>query len=285
MPEMTKFIKRSKVKKQTLRRKILSLLLLVVVLLAVLLFVPFLTRYRALTVMYLYDKYCEQYSLPKALELSVEMPLADAGYLPLMITFNDDEGMSAWLDRDVRFTVDYAVADFPSWGRHSHFYDVDHPLYNSYVGAYYLQGYGQDAQNDETGLQLATAIAAFDQQRLALPALGLSSNEAVFELIDAQEEETYFHENQRWTAYNATLKTNGGEHNPEGFLFSYLQFGRPPRTAVDYPIREMHAKFYFTYIEEKDLFLGLYALYADKADRNVIGKELLESSEISFQAK
>ena len=115
-------------------------LLAFLLLLAVFLFAPFTAGTRAFAITSAYDFYCERKSLPHELGLDIEMPIANMDFFPLMITYNDDNGMSTWLGRPVRFTVDYAVADFGFLSGHSRFYDFESPLYNAYVGAYYLHG-------------------------------------------------------------------------------------------------------------------------------------------------
>lgn len=269
----------------------------IIIIILAIMFLPVLARYRALLVMSAYDRYCEQTSVPRALSLSVELPykvseedLQSAGsdipakdmkYLPLLISFNDDAGMSYFLERDVRFTVDYAVADFPLFGKHSHFYEPQHPLYNSYIGAYYLTGYGKEANDEDTALHLAKSIAEFDQTALALPALGLASPDAVFNVIETIKEESLLHEGLIWSSYTATIETNGGEHEPAAFLQSYLQFGKSPG-GVNYPLRLMKGQFYFTYIEEKDLFLGLYALLSDEEVLELVDRYILRQATIKF---
>lgn len=254
---------------------------LLTILLAIL-FVPALGRYRALLVMHAYDKYCERDSVQAATGLTLDLPLREAGYLPVQISFNDHYGMSYYLDRPASFTVDYAIADFPLFAARSDFYDSAHSLYNSYIGAYYLHGYGTDAADEETGLALAAAIANFDQTRLALPALGMDASETSFNILQIEEEEPLDIAGYNWSLYTARLETNGGEHKADKFLMSYLQFGKPPSGSEQYPLRTMYGRYYFTYIEERDLFLGLYAMTRSEEQLDLVDRVILQEMELSF---
>ncbi|MGL5247475.1 MAG: hypothetical protein ACRC8U_04670, partial [Brooklawnia sp.] len=65
---------------------------------------PWFARYRSLALMTGYDWLFERRSVPRETGVQVAMPLRGAGLYPLMITFNDNEGMSAWLGAQVDFT-------------------------------------------------------------------------------------------------------------------------------------------------------------------------------------
>lgn len=56
---------------------------------------PWFARYRSLALMTGYDWWFERRSVPRETGVQVAMPLRGAGLYPLIITFNDDKGMSA----------------------------------------------------------------------------------------------------------------------------------------------------------------------------------------------
>src|SRR5699024_1401700 len=113
-------------------------------------------RYRSRLAMSVYDGVMNRGSVPTEAGIVLSIPLQGTGYLPVQITFNDGPGMSSWLGREVHFTVDYAVADIPHLDAHSNFYRPEESLYASYIGAYYLQGYGENPLKDP---QLASDLA------------------------------------------------------------------------------------------------------------------------------
>ncbi len=242
-------------------------------LLALFAFSPFTASLRALAVMSVYDSSCEKSSLPAAVGLAVDMPIAEHGFFPVMVTFNEDAGMSDWLDKPVRFTVDYAVAGYPFLSSHSGFYDPDDPLYGAYVGAYYLRGLDRPA--DE---QTVMRITEFDQRCLALPAVGLEADKAVFRVDDVKATAPQVQmAGYDWQRYDAAIATNGPGYTKTRFHTGYLLFGDPPPAVEQYPLRQMAGRIYVTYFEGTDLTVGLYILakdesVLDKIDANILSK-------------
>lgn len=215
---------------------------------------PWCARWRSLILMSGYDWVYERDSVPHDSGVRAEMPLAGSGLYPRMITFNADAAMSAWLDDDVRFTVEFTFADFERWRGFSSIFDPDDRLYGAYVGAYYVQGLGRELTAAEV-----TGVAQFDQRRLALPALGLSSRNATFDVLDSSSSDVSF-DDRDWTNYRALALTNCPAHTPDRFLISYLQFGKPPVSDQQYPPCEMSAQIDVTYLPAEDLTIGLYVM-------------------------
>jgi hypothetical protein len=251
-------------------------LLLVLCILAVVVFAPFMARVRALAVMSVYDLVYERDSVPLKLGLSVEMPLEKTDLFPLMITFNEDQGMSSWLGSPVHFTVDYAVADYTFLSDHSRFYDPESPLYGAYVGAYYLQGLGRLPDRD-TVMQ----VAAFDQRCLALPAIGLGLKDSAFRVNAVRESsEAVSIGSYSWKCYDAAVTTNAPDHRQAGYESGAFLFGRPHASAAQYPMKEMAGRIYITYFKDQDLAVGLYIIAKDASvlaqiDRDVLSRSLL----------
>lgn len=256
------------------RRKLGRLfgLLITILLIVVFVFAPFTARNRSLIVMAVYDAYIEARSLPRDIGLNADMPLKAMDFYPIMITFNDDEGMSGRLGKPVRFTVDYTFADYDCLSGHSGFYDFANPLYNSYIGVYYLQGLGRQADQ-----QAAFDIAEYDQRCLALAAIGLDYVDSKFEASGVKSSTAKNFAGYTWTCYDAAIITNGPEHVRTVFNTGYLQFGNPPKTSEHYPQRTMYGRIYITYFQEMDLNVGLYIIAKDtdileKIDNSVISE-------------
>lgn len=255
-----------------------ALVLLIFFLAAVVfLFAPFTAGIRSLAAASVYDFFCEKQSLPEKLGIKLEIPLQNTEFLPLMLTYNDDRGMSAWLHKPVRFTVDYTAGGFEFLFDHSRFYDKNSALYNAYTGAYYLQGIGKPADK-ETILK----VAAFDQRCLALPAIGLSTDQAVFEAFNIREHtETTEISGCEWHRFDAEITTNGPEHTKKAFQTGYILFGCPPRATAEYPLRPMIGRIYTTYLKDIDLTIGLYVIAKDEYVLTKINREILLKARIS----
>lgn len=254
-----------------------SALLIFLCLAVFLLFMPFTAGIRSLVAASVYDCFCDKQSLPDKLGIKLEMPLQNTDFLPLLLTYNDDMGMSAWLHKPVRFTVDYTVGGFEFLSNHSRFYDIGSTLYNTYTGAYYLQGLGRPADK-ETILN----IAAYDQCCLALPAIGLNTDQAVFEACgirqyDANEKIAGYD----WQCYDAVIITNGPEHTKKSFHTGYILFGEPPPAKTEYPLRQMAGRIYTTYLKDTDLTIGLYIIAKNEDVLTEVNGEILMKIKIN----
>lgn len=237
---------------------------------------PSFAKTRSLIVMHTYNFYYQGSSIPKISGINLEVPVENMNYYPLLITFNSNEGMSSWLSTDVNFTVEFTFADFNN-GR-SGIYDVNSPLYNSYLGVYYLEGFKQKITES-----IAHEIVEYDIRKLALPALGLPSHLSIFE-IDGEITKTNDNINGLvWDKYLSKFKQNGPEHNRKKFLLSYLQFGSPPESISDYPVREMYGVLYTRYDINKDINICIYATAKDKTILTNIENEVIKKSEMIVQ--
>lgn len=264
---------------QALRR--LLPLALVLILLALFVFAPFMAGPRSLAVVSAYDWYCEQSSLPTAVGLTLDMPIGNMGFHPVMVTFNDDPGMSSWLGRQVAFTVDYAVGSFGLFSSHSRFYEPQDPLYGAYVGAYYIRGLGSPAD-----AQTVMNVAAFDQRCLALPALGLDTKDAVFQADDVNEtNQNIALAGYDWHRYDAAITTNGPEHTKTGSRSGYVLFGDPPPASQQYPLRQMAGRIYVTYFAGRDLTVGLYIIAKDASVIDQIDSQVLSKVRITWKGQ
>ncbi len=106
--------------------------------------------------------------------------------------------MSAWLDYDVRFTVDFTFADFERWRGYSAIFDPDDRLYGAYVGAYYVQGLGRELTDAEVtrrrGVRSARACVARAGPEFA--------ESATFDVLDSSSADVSFADRD-WTSYQA----------------------------------------------------------------------------------
>lgn len=250
-------------------RRVLVVLAVMICLITAFLLLPFGARCRALLIMGTYDAVNGAASLPREAGLKVEIPHRNMDFFPIMLTCNANEGISRWLNTPVRFTVDYAIADFKPFSGHSGFYDESHPLYNAYTGVYYLQRLKKAADD-----QIAFDMAAFDQRCLALPSIGLNYADSVFEASEVICTAKRF-AGYDWTCIDAAILTNGPEHTRTAFHAGYIQYGSPPETSLHYPARNMRGRIYLTYLNDLDLNIGLYIIAKDEAVLSEIDQKII----------
>lgn len=216
-------------------------------------FAPYFAKDRALLLIRIYDRYQEKHSIQEDIGLELDFPLEKMDLFPILVTYND-EGLARYLGKPVKFTVEYTFADFIQGKRYSQIYDKEDPLYNAYIGSYSLTGFGEKLS--ERDLML---ISKYDMLHLALPAVGLSSMEGTFEIL---EHERKAHElnisSYPFITYESTIFTNGPEHHSVGFVPGDLLFGSSPQTDENYPLIEMKGKIYQYYFAEQDLNLIFY---------------------------
>lgn len=215
-------------------------------------------------------------SLPRSYGLTVDLPYKNQGFFPVMVTFNDDADLSARLGREVRFIVDYTFADFNTSRQYSDIYLPESSLYGSYIGVYYLMGVGDDMTP-----HLAWSIAEFDAIYLALPAIGLEPVDVTFEPIGSQDAESARYSGFDWIILRSDLLVNGHNHNYQSFKLGYLQFGQPPKTTEDYPVVQMVGALHYTYLEDIDLYVILFATAKDHEMLKRLEQEILMRVEIA----
>lgn len=239
---------------------------------------PYFARDRALLVIRIYDRYQEEQSVAKNLGMNISVPMKDTDLFPLLVTYND-ENLSRFLGKHIHFTVDYTFGDFKKGKGCSRIYDDNDPLYNAYLGYYSLTGLGKKITNEDLLL-----ISEYDMLHLALPAVGLSPKEGIFEIqVQVKMPEELILSSYAFTAYESVLRTNGPEHQGDIFAPGELLFGTSPSTPVNYPLHEMKGRVYLHYFEDLDLNLVFYTLGTSEALLDDFEKNILKKIDICFQ--
>lgn len=259
------------------RKIITTILILLLAFSLVFLLTPFMARARSLGIMSIYDGYEKQNSVPKKEGIKVDMPYDNMDFYPLMVTFNDSEGLSRFIDKPVDFTVEYTFADFEKFKGHSNIYEETHPLYNAYLGVYYVNGYKSILDADT-----ALKVASHDVRHLALPAVGMKRADTVFDVSEINNShESLQISNKDWELYTAKISTNSHRHTTGEFAPGDLQFGKSPKTDVNYPLVQMVGRLYLTYLEEEDINLCIYVLVKDEEtalqiEEDIVLKTIIE---------
>lgn len=260
------------------RKIIATILILLLALSLVFLLSPFMAGSRSLGVMNIYDRYQDHNGLPENEGIVVNMPYETMDFYPLMVTFNDGTGLSRFLDLPLDLTVEYTFADFPKSKGHSNIYNEAHPLYNAYLGVYYVKGY-KSTLSEDTALN----VASYDARYLALPAVGMKRSEAVFDVQEKSiTKEMLRFSNLEWISYSTQITTNSHRHDSKDFSPGDLQFRKSPKTDIDYPLVEMQGRLYLTYLEEKDINLCIYVLVKDNTTADLIEETIVKQTKIEF---
>ncbi len=261
-------------------KKIITIILILLLALSlVFLLSPFTTRARSLVIMTIYDRYQDQHGIPKKDHIILTMPFENMDFYPLMVTYNDDLGLSHFMKKPVEFTVEYTFADFLPLKSHSPIYDVDHALYNAYLGVYYVKG-NKGMMSEEDALR----VASYDAKRLALPAVGLDSNHATFEVKDTSKTQENISFAQRdWILYSSQIVTNSPLHSLGGFSPGDLQFGKSPKSTEEYPLVQMEGRLYLTYLKDKDINLCIYFLVKDRNTADLIQKQIILNARVEVE--
>ncbi len=242
------------------RKIIATILILLLAFSLVFLLTPFMARARSLGIMRIYDRYQDHNSIAEKEGIIVDIPYDKMDFYPLMVTFNDGDGLSRFIDKPVDFTVEYTFADFPKFKGHSNIYEETHPLYNAYIGVYYVKGYKSILSED-----VALRVASYDARHLALPAVGMKKVDTVFDVSEiTKTQDSLQFSKKDWKLYTAQITTNSHRHTSGEFSPGDLQFGKSPKTNSNYPLVQMEGRLYLTYLEDQDINLCIYVLVKDE---------------------
>jgi len=225
--------------------------------------------------MKVYSLYNNINSVPNENDIEVTLPIKNMHYYPMLIRSHVDLDSFSNLKNNISITIDFSFANFD--GSSSGIYDYSNKLYNSYIGVYYLKG-ANGSLNKETAYDLV----AYDSQYLALPALGLSSNEATFKVKNYTIDPNILIDELYWNVYNAKIIMNGPEHPSKGFLPSYIQFGSPPKNSSSYPLREMYGTMYCKYFENLNVNVCIYGSAKDKEILEEIKSKILTQATVKY---
>jgi len=241
-------------------------------------FAPYFTKDRALFLIRIYDRYQEKHSIQEDIGLELDFPLDKMDLFPMLVTYND-EGLARYLGKSIKFTVEYTFADFNHGKSYSQIYDKNDPFYNAYIGSYSLIGFGEKLSEKDLML-----ISEYDMLHLALPAVGLSSMEGTFDILEHERKlEDLSISSYPFIAYESTVLTNGPEHHGESFVPGDLLFGSSPETVTNYPLIKMKGKIYQHYFAEQDLNLIFYTLGTTDDVIRVFEEKIIRNTIIKFK--
>ena len=244
----------------------------------------------SLAVMKVYSGMNERESLMADTGLEVRMPGGGAtkerDWYPFVMTFNDDRGFSRYCGQKSRLTILYNFGAFDLNQGASLLYNEESPYYSSFYGAYLVQqengifGFTSSGGVDPEQLQL---VPRYDFFHLVLNDFGLQESDGQFTWqVTGQESNVTQAGLEGWTRLEADLEVSGASHNDQGFITSYLQYGRPGKDCSrPFAPVKMKGLIYARYFPEENVSVFLYALCAgpealEQCDREILAKTVVE---------
>ncbi len=263
--------RRRNMKGKGLLRKLLLAAALVAFLLS-----PLSSMARSLAVMAPYSLLCYQRSVLKQEGIRLRIPggisTLKSDWYPIVITFNDDEGMSRYLGEDVRFTVLYSFGHYDHFKGSSVYYDPISPYFSSFYGGYIIKpedgtrrfGFNKDGTVNTTEL---AKVPEYDQLYLVLSSLGCPGDKLLFKSTDALiEYDVEYAGFSGWVRIDSNIRTSSPVHEYKEFHQAYLQYGKPFIRQKDKAgLEEFYAvtlrgRAYARYFEEFKATIVLYIM-------------------------
>ena len=275
-------------------RKRLFYIILGLLLVVVLLFSPVCALIRSCFIMFPYSYIHQKDSVLHKNKIIFNIPggfsTKKPDWYPFMITFNDNEGLSAYLGEPVEFTVLYNFGHFQPKEGSSSYYNPQSPYYSSFYGGYIVK---PEAVNRKFGFhddntihtEELAKIPEFDQLHLVLSSLGCPADKKVFKenILSIQYEVNYagYHD---WIRIDSEIETNSPVHGYQGFQPGYLQYGKPMGRFLydeDFPVIQLKGRVYVRYSEEFQATMVLYAMSPSWEIIDEVDREMLSKTEIA----
>ena len=210
-------------------------------------------------------------------------------WYPFVMTFNADKSFQYYTGREnINLSIMYNFPEFSPEAGYSMLYDKSSEYYNSFYGAYIVDDpekiYG--FEKTENGLKInpdeVADVAAFDFSRLVLGDFGLKYKNFIFEtdIADIEENITYMGMDD-WIKSDINLTVSGAEHNPNGFVASYIQYGTPKiSTETPFEPVNMYGRIYAKYLPKYNQSIFMYIVASDKTvleecDKNILSKSIM----------
>ena len=267
-------------------KKRIKLLLVCIVVLAVFAASPMGSYAMSLGVMKGYSIYNERNSFLNEKKIEIQMPYGD-GWYPFVMTFNADDGFSAYVGCDRELTIMYNFPSFDLKKGCSRLYDASSAFYNSFYGAYAVNGrFGFDQEGNPLPQETAL-VPEYDFTKLVLRDLGMPGQKQVFDWriqeISAEGDMAGF---DSWIRIDARLTVNGVLHQPKEYLRNYIQYGKPGYPALEeFAPVEMKGRIYGRYFEEEDCSVFFYIVTSDTEVMEMCDRDILRKSKVVVKSK
>lgn len=276
-------------------KTIIGLILVIVLVVTVgLLKGPLYYQARSYAVMYAYSQYEEKKSLLQKQNISLEIPggssTAEKDWYPFVMAFNDDEGFSQYMGRDLSMTVLYNFGAF-SWKMSSSSYFLEEsPYFNSFYGGYLVKEnsgpkkYGFTAEG-ELEVKEVFAVPEYDYKHLVLESFGCPKDKLTMKMLSYNlVKDVQYAGYNGWSRIDALLLVNSPAHKFKADRRSYIQFGNPlmRRDQEEFRIMATQGRIYVRYFEEFNSTVFLYVLtpepnILEKCDAEILSKTIISN--------
>lgn len=254
---------------------------------------PLAASFRSMLVMLPYSYLQQRKSLLAEEGIKLKIPAGIStlkrDWYPLLLTFNDDKGMSDYLGYPVRFTVLYSFGHYDLLKARSSYYDRESPYFSSFYGGYIIRPEDPDqvfAFKDDGSVNAddLSKITSYDQLELVISSLGCPPEKLKFESSQVQiQDDVDYLGIGGWTLVNSNISSNSPEHKYESFKYAYIQYGRPRGIKdldEDFPLVKLRGRVYARYFKEYQATIVLFIMGPSWATIEECDKMILSKTTI-----
>lgn len=259
-------------------------MLLCLGLIAAFVFSPLAPYALSVTVMTVYSAQNQRDSMLAEKEVEIDIP-SGKGWYPFVMTFNDDVGFRTTAGEKKRLTILYNFPEFDLRRGCSRIYDRESAYYNSFYGAYGVEGRFGFEENGAVVLDEWSEVPGYDFQKLVLEDLGMPPYKGVFEWsAEEPAEDVEFAGEKGWAKVDASMLVNGVAHRKDGYLRNYIQYGSPEYDCLgEFLPVEMKGRIYGKYLERQDITLFFYVMAKDEGVLKECDEKILSQSVLRIE--
>ena len=229
------------------------------------------------------------------LDIKIKMPgglsTIKKDWYPFVMTFNDDNGFSDFMGRDMNYTVLYNFGAFEYLNGASMLYNPNSQYYGAFYGAYFVRelestnrSFGFDNKGN-VDIKEIILPGTYDLKKLVLEGFGLNNPILKYSVDSISKVDSYLNYDN-WTVIDLSIITNGPNHNYKENHQSYIQYGNPPKkyfNQENFPIVNFKSRIYIKYLEEKKCTIFLYIIGPTKKTIESCDKEFLQRTTIMIK--
>jgi hypothetical protein len=268
----------------------IGLILVIIIAIAVLfLKVPLYYQARSYVTMYAYSQYENKSSLMAKQNISIHIPGGSStqakDWYPFMMIFNDNEGISNYLGRDLSLSILYNFGAF-SWNQSSSdFFQEDSPYFASFYGGYVIKDntgakkFGFD-EKGEPDIKEILSVPQYDYEHLVLESLGCPPDKLSMQVFSSNiKKNVKYAGYDDWVQIDSFMLVNSPNHKYRGDRRAYIQYGNPLKklNQEDFRLIPAYGRLYVRYFEEFHDTIYLYvmspsSLTVENCDNEILSK-------------
>lgn len=265
-------------------------IIIAVAIIAIFVMSPLFQYVKSFTVMSIYSKYEQSYSLLKKEKIKIDMKggfsTLQKDWYPFVMTFNIDEGFSDYIGKEVQLSILYNFGAFEYLNGASTYYNPESPFFNAFYGAYVAKGsdfafgYKEDGTPDFEEMAL---VPEYDLRVLVLNSIGCE--DPIFDFkLDAAYKIDEFLGYPDWDVMEASITTQSPMHKVEEDYQAYIQYGKPSKEykGEDFPNVQVKGKIYSRYFKEKGCSIFLYVIAPNESALVKCDEDFLKKTKIKL---